>query len=52
VCKIDNLEEAAANERKNYMRKWREANKDKVKKHQEKYWLKKAQERLNSDENE
>lgn len=52
MCKAVNLEQAAANERKAYMRKWRAANKDKIKKHQENYWLKKAQEKLRSDENE
>lgn len=36
------LDEAAKNERREYYRKWRAANKDKVRQHNRKYWEKRA----------
>ena len=40
------LELKAIEERREYMRKWRANNKDKVKEHQKRYWLKKAEKRV------
>ena len=38
------MTEAAKNAKKQYMKKWRDANPEKVKKHQEDYWERKAAE--------
>jgi len=40
------LEQLALDERRLYFKKWREANKDKVKKHNTNYWTRKAEKRL------
>lgn len=40
------IEEMARSERREYFRKWRAANPDKVKKHNEDYWKKKAEQKL------
>lgn len=37
-----NLEEKAKELQREYMREWRQRNKDKVKQYRERYWLKKA----------
>lgn len=39
---MDELKERAAQERREYQRKWRAANKDKVREINRRYWLKKA----------
>ena len=38
------LEEKACKARREYMRKWRQKNPDKVAEHTRRYWLKKAEE--------
>lgn len=48
MCQSE-LEEMAKQERKAYMKEWRAANKDKVKKHQQTYWQKKAQQRADAE---
>jgi hypothetical protein len=40
------IEEMAAEARREYFRKWRAENKDKVRKHNQNYWRKKAMQRL------
>lgn len=40
------IKELARNERLEYFRRWRAANKDKVKKHNDNYWRKQAEKRL------
>lgn len=45
------LEELAKEERLRYFREWRRNNPDKVKKHNENYWLNRAQKRLREEEN-
>jgi len=44
------LEELAKEERLRYFREWRRNNPDKVKKHNENYWLNRAQKRLREEE--
>lgn len=49
------LDELAAEEKREYFRKWRAANKDKTKRHNENYWRKRAEQKLReqqSTENE
>jgi hypothetical protein len=43
------LEEKAREEQRAYMRKWRAANKDKVRKHQRTYWQRKAQKKAEAE---
>jgi hypothetical protein len=43
------LEEIAKEERRRYQREWRRKNKDKVKEHNQRYWKKKALERLEEE---
>ena len=45
------IEELIKEERLSYFRKWRAANKDKVKQHNENYWKRKAEKRLKAGEN-
>ncbi len=40
------LREIADELKKDYMRKWRAANKDKIRKNTERYWIKKAEQTL------
>jgi len=40
------IDELARKERLEYFRKWRAANKDKVRKHNEDYWRRKAEQKL------
>lgn len=40
------LDELAMEERREYFRKWRAANKDKVKKHNADYWKRRAEQKL------
>lgn len=49
MCQSE-LEEKARQERKAYMKKWRAENKDKVKKHQQTYWQRKAQKKADAEE--
>ena len=42
----NNIEELARQERLEYFRQWRANNKDKVKQHNQNYWIKKAQQKL------
>lgn len=44
--KREQVDELAAEERREYFRKWRAANKDKVAKHNANYWRKKAEQKL------
>jgi len=44
------IDELAKNERLEYFRKWRAANKDKVRKHNENYWRRKAEQKLKEGE--
>ncbi len=44
------LDDIARQERIEYYRQWRQKNKDKVKKHQETYWKKRATKKLNEQE--
>jgi hypothetical protein len=44
------IAETAAEERREYMRKWRAANKDKVKKHTDDYWKRRAEMKLAKQE--
>ena len=51
VRDISNLpkeEQAAILARREYYRKWRKANADKVREHNRRYWLKKAQKQKNA----
>lgn len=43
---MNDLDEMARRERLEYFRKWRAANKDKVKQHNQDYWKRKAEARL------
>jgi len=45
-----NIEKIAAEERREYMKKWRAANKDKVSKHNREYWSRRAKKRLAKDQ--
>lgn len=40
------IEQLAAEERREYFRQWRAANKDKVKKHNATYWQRRAEKKL------
>ena len=42
-----NIEQLATEERREYFKKWRAENKDKVKKHSAAYWKRRAEKRLN-----
>jgi hypothetical protein len=44
------IDELAKKERAEYFRKWRAANKDKVKKHAEDYWKRRAAQKLKEGE--
>lgn len=46
---MDELIERAAEERRAYQRRWRAANKDKVREINQRYWLKKAAQAIKSD---
>jgi len=46
------LKEVAAELRREYMKKWRAANKDKIRKNTETYWLKKAEQTLKGKDHE
>ncbi len=46
----NNLENAARNERNDYYRKYRAANKDRIKKINENYWKRKAEKRIKEQE--
>jgi hypothetical protein len=43
------LEAAAREEKREYFRQWRRNNPDKVRKHNENYWLKRAEKRLEAE---
>lgn len=43
------LNATAAEVRKEYFREWRKKNKDKVKQHNQNYWLRKAEAKLQND---
>jgi hypothetical protein len=43
------LEAAAQEEKREYFRQWRRNNPDKVKKHNENYWCKRAEKRLEAE---
>lgn len=43
------LEAAAKEERLKYFREWRRNNRDKVKKHNKNYWMKKAEKKLEEE---
>ncbi|MBP3284389.1 MAG: phosphatase [Clostridia bacterium] len=45
------LKEAIAEARKSYFKKWRVKNKDKIKEANERYWMKKALEKLKEEGN-
>lgn len=45
----ENLKHYVDELRKNYYKKWREKNKEKIKEYNQKYWLKKAQKLVNSE---
>ena len=42
---IKPIDEVIAKERRQYFKEWRERNKDKVKQHNQNYWLKRAEKR-------
>ncbi|HHU07387.1 MAG TPA: phosphatase [Clostridiaceae bacterium] len=44
------LEQLALEEKREYYRKWRAENKDKIKKYQETYWKRKAEQKLKEQE--
>ena len=46
------LEAAAQEEKREYFRKWRKNNPDKVKRHNENYWRKRAEKRLEAEAKE
>lgn len=46
----NNIEELARAERLEYFRKWRAANKDKVRESNRKYWQRKAEKRLQEEQ--
>ena len=50
INETKNLEELARFERLDYFKQWRAANKDKVKRHKENYWRKKAEQKLRNGE--
>lgn len=43
------LSEKVIQIRKDYYKKWRDSNKDKIKKYQENYWIKKAENNKNEN---
>ena len=43
------LEAAAQKEKREYIRRWRKNNPDKVKRHNENYWRKRAEKRLEAE---
>ena len=45
-----NIDEVVKNERREYYRKWRAANKDKVRQHNRNYWKKRAMKRKQEEE--
>lgn len=47
---MKNLEQLAADERREYMRKWRAANREKVKKHNADYWRRRAERKAQEGE--
>jgi len=47
---VKDIDELAKKERLEYFRKWRAANKDKVRKHNENYWKRKAEQKLKDGE--
>jgi hypothetical protein len=47
-----NLSEVARAERLEYFKQWRAANKDKVKKHNQDYWRKRAEKKLREGQND
>lgn len=46
------LEVAAQEEKREYFRQWRKNNPDKVKKHNENYWRKRAEKRIEAEAKE
>lgn len=44
------IEELAQRERKEYYKQWRANNRDKIKKHRENYWRKRALQRMQNEE--
>ncbi len=44
------LEKAVQEEKREYFRRWRKNNPDKVKKHNENYWIKRTQKRLEAED--
>ena len=48
----NDLKETVKQLKKEYMRKWRAANKDKIRKNTERYWLKKAEQTLKGKDHE
>lgn len=46
------LKEVAEQLKKDYMRKWRANNKDKIRKNTERYWIKKAEQTLKGKDHE
>lgn len=46
---MDNLNELAAQEKREYQRKWRAANKDKVREINRRYWIKRAKKAMNKE---
>lgn len=44
------IEEMAMQERREYMRKWRANNKERIKKHQSDYWKRKAEQRAKAEQ--
>lgn len=51
TSKLSDMERKAIEARREYHRKWREANKDKVKRNNQRYWEKMAK-RMEREENE
>lgn len=43
---MEDIKELAQKERQEYFRNWRKQNPDKVKKHNENYWMRKAAQRV------
>ena len=49
ISKLPKEEQAAILAKREYYRKWRENNKDRVKEHNRRYWLKKAKAAANKN---
>ena len=52
MCRVSeiNIQDAARQQRLEYFRQWRAKNKDKVKKHNEDYWMRRAKRMMDEEQ--